>query len=256
MLEIKNLTKKFGNKKSGFKTVLDNVSLNVDKGEIALLLGPSGVGKSTLLRILNNLESYDRGTLILDGHTLEDYKRNNKQATGIVFQQFNLFEHMNVEKNITFVLEKSANKSYKEAHEIATQLLKKFGLESKAQLPINKLSGGQKQRLAIARSIALKPFVICFDEPTSALDPYLKSFVAQNIQELADEKYIVLIATHDVSLIEKLKCKIYLMDQGKIIETSTSVEFLAHPDQYPLIKNFVKGNTVNLNAKNLGEIDE
>lgn len=248
MLEIKNLTKKFGNKGSE-KTVLDNVSLNVDKGEIALLLGPSGVGKSTLLRILNNLENYDSGILILDGHKLEDYKRNNKQATGIVFQQFNLFEHMNVERNITFVLEKSAHKSPKEAHEIAMKLLQKFGLESKAKLPINKLSGGQKQRLAIARSIALKPLVICFDEPTSALDPYLKSFVAQNIQELADEKYIVLVASHDVSLIEKLRCKIYLMDQGKIIETSSSAEFLAHPNQYPLINNFVKGNTEDIDKK-------
>lgn len=243
MLEIKNLSKKFGNKKSELKTVLDNVSLYVEKGEIALLLGPSGIGKSTLLRILNNLENYDSGSLMLNDHTLEDYKDKNKQVTGIIFQQFNLFEHMNVERNITFVLEKAAHKSHKEAHDIAIKLLQKFGLESKAKLPIAKLSGGQKQRLAIARSIALKPLVICFDEPTSALDPYLKSFVAQSIQELADEKYIVLVATHDVSLIEKLRCKIYLMDQGKIIETSTSAEFLAHPDQYPLIKNFVKGIT-------------
>jgi len=249
MLEIKNLSKKFENKNSGPKIVLDNVSLTVDKGEIALLLGPSGVGKSTLLRILNNLESYDKGSLRLDGHSLEEYKRNNKHATGMIFQQFNLFEHMNVEKNITFALEKSAHKSHKEAHEIATQLLNKFGLASKAKLPINKLSGGQKQRLAIARSIALKPLVLCFDEPTSALDPYLKSFVAQNIQELADEKYIVLVATHDVSLIEKLSCKIFLMDEGKIIETSSSAEFLAHPDQYPLIRNFVKGINENIDTK-------
>ena len=249
MLEIKNLSKKFENKNSGPKIVLDNVSLTVDKGEIALLLGPSGVGKSTLLRILNNLESYDKGSLRLDGHSLEEYKRNNKHATGMIFQQFNLFEHMNVEKNITFALEKSAHKSHKEAHEIATQLLNKFGLASKAKLPINKLSGGQKQRLAIARSIALKPLVLCFDEPTSALDPYLKSFVAQNIQELADEKYIVLVATHDVSLIEKLRCKIFLMDEGKIIETSSSAEFLAHPDQYPLIRNFVKGINENIDTK-------
>ncbi|CAF1617584.1 unnamed protein product, partial [Didymodactylos carnosus] len=223
------------------KKVLNNVSLKVDRGEIALLLGPSGVGKSTLLRILNDLESYDQGTLMLNGQKLEEYKLKNKHATGMIFQQFNLFEHMSVEKNITFVLEKSARKTPQEAHEIATHLLQKFGLESKAKLPISKLSGGQKQRLAIARSIALKPLVICFDEPTSALDPYLKSFVAQNIQELADEKYIVLVATHDISLIEKLKCTIYLMEQGKIIESSASAEFLAHPNQYPLINNFVKG---------------
>lgn len=250
MLEIKNLSKKFGNKESGYKIVLDNVSFNVNKGEIALLLGPSGVGKSTLLRILNNLENYDSGSLILHGHDIEDYKLNNKHATGMIFQQFNLFDNMSVARNITFALEKSANKTAKEAEEIASKLLQKFGLETKAKLPVKQLSGGQKQRLAIARSIALKPLIICFDEPTSALDPYLKSFVAQNIQELADEQYIVLVATHDVSLIEKLNCKIYLMDQGKIIESTTSSEFLAHPDQYPLIQNFVKGVQPNLTSAN------
>jgi len=249
MLEIKNLSKKFGNKNSEGKIVLDNVSFTVKKGEIALLLGPSGVGKSTLLRILNNLESYDAGRLVLDSLNLEDYKLKYKHATGIIFQQFNLFDNMSVEKNITFALEKAAHIRPKEAREIAGKLLQKFGLETKAEFPVKRLSGGQKQRLAIARSIALKPLIICFDEPTSALDPYLKSFVAQTIQELANEEYIVLVATHDVSLIEKLRCIVYLMDQGKIIESSSSAEFLAHPDQYPLIKNFVKGISANENTE-------
>jgi len=249
MLEIKNLSKKFGNKNSEYKLVLDNVSFTVKKGEIALLLGPSGVGKSTLLRILNNLEDFDTGHLLLDGLSLKDYKSKYKHATGIIFQQFNLFDNMSVEKNITFALEKAAHKTPKEAQKIAIELLQKFGLEGKASLPVKRLSGGQKQRLAIARSIALKPLIICFDEPTSALDPYLKSFVAQSIQELANEEYIVLVATHDVSLIEKLNCKIYLMDEGRIIESSNSSEFLAHPDQYPLIKNFVKGISANDNTK-------
>ncbi len=237
MLEIKNLSKKFGD-----KVVLNNIDLKVDKREIALLLGSSGVGKSTLLRILNNLETYDKGEIILEGKPIESYKSKNQQVTGIVFQQFNLFDHMNVEKNITFVLEKVAGKKSDEAKNIATKLLQKFGLEDKATLPIKKLSGGQKQRLAIARSIALKPMVMCFDEPTSALDPYLTSFVAENIQELADEGYMVLVASHDITLLEKLRCKIYLMDKGKIIEIAPSAEFIAHPEQYPLIKKFVEGN--------------
>lgn len=237
MLEIKGLSKKFAEKK-----VLDNINLNVDKGQIALLLGSSGVGKSTLLRILNNLENYDSGEISINGQSLKDYKLKNQHVTGIIFQQFNLFEHMSVQRNITFVLEKSLGKSTAEANDIALKLLKKFGLENKAELSVKQLSGGQKQRLAIARSIALKPLIICFDEPTSALDPHLKTFVAENIQELADENYIVLVASHDISLIEKLKCTIYLMDQGKIIEIAPSVEFLAHPEQYPLINKFIKGS--------------
>jgi ABC-type polar amino acid transport system ATPase subunit len=211
MLKIEKLSKSFNGKK-----ILDDVSLSVDKGQIAVLLGQSGVGKSTLLRILNNLETLDSGTVILNGKLLDLAKIAQDHTIGMVFQQFNLFDHLTVEQNITLALEKVIGKSKEEANKIALQLLKHFGLADKADKYISQLSGGQKQRLAIARTLALKPKVVCLDEPTSALDPLLTSYVAQNIQQLADEGYIILVASHDIALLDKLKCTIYLMDDCRI----------------------------------------
>lgn len=236
MLEVKNLSKSFNGKK-----ILDNISFSVKDGEIALFLGPSGVGKSTLLRILNNLETFESGKLMLDNSKLDINKVNKTHSVGMVFQQFNLFDHMTVLKNITFVLEKGAKKNPTEATKVAYTLLKKYELEDKANLLASQLSGGQKQRLAIARTLSLKPRIICLDEPTSALDPLLTSFVAQNIQELAKEGYIVLVASHDIALLERLSCKIYLMENGKIIESANSEIFKRDKDKFPLIKKFVTG---------------
>ncbi len=232
MLEIKNLVKKFNH-----KVVLNNVSLSVKQGEIAFLLGSSGVGKSTLLRILNGLETYDGGTITLNNKPLF----NNPHAVGMVFQQFNLFDHMTVERNITFALEKAAKKTADEAKTIAHTLLEKYGLSDKAQLYPSQLSGGQKQRLAIARSLALKPYVICMDEPTSALDPLLTNYVAQAIQDLSQEGYIVLVASHDTALLKALDCTIYLMDKGTIVQSAPSNEFRRNEGSFPLIKQFVEG---------------
>jgi polar amino acid transport system ATP-binding protein len=237
MLQINNLSKKFGH-----KIILDNVSLEVPTGHIALLLGASGVGKSTLLRILNNLETADAGQVELNGSRLDLAAVNKTHIIGMVFQQFNLFEHMTVEQNITFALEKALGLSKEKAHERAHQLLKKYGLEDKAHVYASQLSGGQKQRLAIARTLALKPKVVCLDEPTSALDPSLRTSVANAIQELAEENYTVLVASHDTSLIKQLNCTIYLMDQGKIVEAANSQDFWKNPASYPLIKYFVEGH--------------
>ncbi len=236
MLEIKNVSKKFGN-----KTILDHVSLKVQKGEIAVLLGASGVGKSTLLRILNNLETPDSGSFYLDGKPLDLNNVNQTHTVGFVFQNFNLFDHLTVEENITLALEKALNKTKKEAREIALKLLEHYGLSDKAKSYPNDLSGGQKQRLALARTLALKPKVVCLDEPTSALDPMLTAYVANIIQELAKEGYIVLVATHDTSLLERLHCTIYLMKDGKIIETAPSSELAKSPNSYRQIKNFIAG---------------
>jgi len=148
---------------------------------------------------------------------------------------------MTVEQNITLVLEKVLKNTKKKAKKIANELLKRYGLEYKKDKFISQLSGGQKQRLAIARTIATKPQVICLDEPTSALDPLLTTYVANNIQELANEGYMVLVATHDTALLEKLNCTIYLMDTGKITESATSIEFFKNKDAYPKIKKFVSG---------------
>lgn len=237
MLSIKNISKHFGN-----KTVIDNVSFDVGKGEIALLLGPSGVGKSTLLRTLNNLETIDSGTIMLNGKPLDLANVTKEHICGMVFQQFNLFNHLTVLENITLALEKTLGKSPQEAQQIAFHLLQRYGLHDKASAYPHQLSGGQKQRLAIARTIALKPHIICFDEPTSALDPLLTTHVANTIGELAQEGYIILIATHDTVLLEKLACTIYLMEHGRIIEKATSHALRTNPTMYPRIAQFVAGH--------------
>lgn len=236
MLKIENLTKTFNNKK-----ILDNISLNIDKGQIALILGESGVGKSTLIRILNNLETPDSGEVFLNDIKLDLKKINKNHEISMVFQQFNLFDHLTSEQNITLALEKVLKKRPEQAKFIAHNLLKKYGLEDKAKVYPSQLSGGQKQRLAIARTMALKPKVICLDEPTSALDPMLTNFVAQNIQELANDGFIVIVVTHNVVLIDKLNCIIYLLKEGKIVENSKSTDFLANKSKYLQIKSFVEG---------------
>ncbi len=236
MLSFENLSKKFGSKK-----VIDAVSFSVPKGSIAVLLGPSGVGKSTLLRILNNLETIDEGSITLDGKPLDITSISKEHTCGMVFQQFNLFDHLTVLENITLALEKVEKKSKQKARQIAMDLLHRYDLDDKKDAYPSQLSGGQKQRLALTRSIALRPKIICFDEPTSALDPLLTTHVANTIQELADDGYIVLIATHDTALLDKLRCSIYLMDNGKIVETATSQELSKNPTQFPRIKRFIEG---------------
>ncbi len=236
MLRINQVTKRFGQ-----KLILNDISLEVKKGEIAVLLGASGVGKSTLLRILNNLDTVDAGSFELNNKPLVLSTVNQTHTVGFVFQNFNLFDHLTVEENITLALELALHKTKKEAQAIALQLLAHYGLADKANAYPADLSGGQKQRLALARTLALKPKVICLDEPTSALDPLLTAYVANIIQELAKEGYIVLVATHDTSLLERLDCTIYLMKDGKIIETAPSAELSRNPSAYPSIKNFIAG---------------
>lgn len=236
MLVINQLSKQYHGKK-----IVDAISLTVQPGEIALLLGSSGVGKSTLLRILNNLETIDAGTVQLNGTNLLHKQKNSKPLVGMVFQHFNLFEQLTAAQNITLALELVAHKTKDEARTIAHHLLNHYGLQDKADAYPAQLSGGQKQRLALARTLALKPPVICLDEPTSALDPVLTSSVAQTIQELAEQKYIVLVASHDISLLEKLPCTVYLMQQGKIVEKAQSADLFAHQEQYPHITAFIKG---------------
>lgn len=237
MLKINQLNKSYNAKK-----ILNNINLTIQKGEIALFLGSSGVGKSTLLRILNNLETVNSGTISLDGNTLNLATINTTHTVGMVFQHFNLFDHLTVEQNITLPLEKVLKKSPSAATKIAHALLNRYGLLDKNNKYASQLSGGQKQRLAIARAIAMEPKIICLDEPTSALDPVLTSFVAGNIQQLATDGYIVLVATHDTDLIEKLNCTIYLMSEGNIIETAQSENLRSNPDNFPKIKKFIAGH--------------
>jgi len=237
MLKINQLTKSFGSKK-----ILNNINLTVKKGEIAVFLGSSGVGKSTLLRILNNLETVHSGTISLNDTTLDLAHINTTHTVGMVFQHFNLFDHLTVEQNITLPLEKVLKKNSADATKIARHLLHRYGLLDKNNKYASQLSGGQKQRLAIARAIAMEPQIICLDEPTSALDPVLTSYVANNIQQLATDGYIVLVATHDTDLIAKLNCTIYLMREGNIVETAQSEDLKSNPDNHPKITKFIAGH--------------
>lgn len=229
MLHIKNLSKKFGT-----KTVLDDVCLEIATGSIGVLLGSSGTGKSTLLRIIAGLEHQDHGSLLLDADYLKPAQ------VGMVFQQFNLFENLTVQENITFALTQGRTKlALAQAQQITYDLLKQYGLLEFAQRYPSELSGGQQQRLAILRTIAQKPAVICFDEPTSALDPLLKTYIAKNITELAHMGYTILVATHDVQLVGQLPCTIFLMQAGTIIQKAASEAFKNNPHNFPEIKKFM-----------------
>jgi len=237
MLIAHKLCKKFGQ-----RVILDDVSFTVKQGEIAFFLGASGVGKTTLLRVLNNLEKLDSGIVSLHGKQLDLSHINNTHTIGMVFQQFNLFENMTVIENVTFPLEKAAGILPKEARALALHILDQYKLHDKKDFFIQQLSGGQKQRLAIARTVALKPKIICMDEPTSALDPLLTNYVAENIHKLAQEGYMVLVASHDISLIDKLNCRLYLMDKGMIVESVDTVEYRNNANVSPAIHNFIQGH--------------
>lgn len=237
MLELKQVNKAFNTKK-----VVDNVSVDVSEGSVAIFLGESGVGKSTLLRILAGLETADSGTIKIKGELFDRTTQQKDHLVGMVFQQFNLFEHQTVKQNITLALEKVLHYTKQEADTIAAKLLEQFGLQSLADARAASLSGGQKQRLALARTLALKPYIICMDEPTSALDPLLTSYVAQVITDLAQQGYIVVVATHDTILIDKIDCTVYLMKHGKIIESVRSLDYKADPARYAYLQKFIAGH--------------
>lgn len=236
MLVIKNLSKTFHN-----KSILKDINVTINRGEIAVFLGASGVGKSTLLRILNNLETFDTGTIELDGKPLDINTVTKSHTVGFVFQNFNLFEHLNVLENITLALQKTAGKTKQEAANLALTLLEQYGLKDKARTAIARLSGGQKQRVALARTLALAPKIVCLDEPSSALDPVLTAQIAQIIKKLAADGYMVLIATHDTGLLEQLPCTIYFMEHGSIVEIANSTDLKNNPARYQALSAFISG---------------
>ena len=236
MLKVKHLSKTIQNKK-----ILTNVNFEIDRGKIGIFLGGSGAGKSTLLRTLNNLEEYDEGTFFLDGSKLNLASRNH--TVGMVFQHFNLFEHLNVEDNIILTLTASTKTCQEEAEEIANRLLYRYDLQDHAKAKACNLSGGQKQRLAIARTLAVNPKIVCLDEPTSALDPRLTNQVATFIAELAAENRIVLLTTHDMHLLDKLEGQLFLMKNGSIAESTSKHEYASNPTLYPKLQSFLKGDT-------------
>lgn len=236
MLELKNLCKKYDQ-----KVILDHVSLSLQKGDIAVLLGHSGVGKSTLLRVINNLEEVSSGEIFLNHELLDGTRILESHQVGFVFQHFNLFDHLTVAQNIILPLMVSLKKSEEESTKTAHALLEEYHLKEYASRSPIQLSGGQKQRLAIARAVAMGPSVLCMDEPTSALDPMATNRVAEHIERLAKQGYIILIATHDTVLIEKFSCQIHLMEKGQILESAPSREFLSDRAKYPCIQAYIAG---------------
>ena len=226
MIEVTALHKSFGQ-----LHVLRGVDLKVEANQTVCLLGSSGSGKSTLLRCLNLLELPTSGRIIIAGQNVTD--RNTSmtdvcRSVGMVFQQFNLFPHLSVLKNITLAPLKTGLQKPAEANELAMQLLKQVGLEDKAPAYPSQLSGGQKQRVAIARALAMRPKVMLFDEPTSALDPEMVSEVLAVMKSLAHQMTIMAV-THEMSFAKDAADRILFMDQGVIVEDAPPAEFFANP---------------------------
>lgn len=226
MLEIKNLKKKFGNKK-----VLNGVNLKVEKGDIIGIIGPSGCGKSTLLRCINLLERPDSGHVIFEGDDLVDNKSfvETRRKIGMVFQQFNLFDHMNVIDNIIFAPVKLKIMSREEAIKKAEGLLKDIDLQNLENNYPHELSGGQKQRVAIIRTLMMNPDMILFDEPTSALDPEMIGEVTNLMRKLAKEGMTMLVVSHEMNFIKKFCSRVIFLSDGNIVEDGTSEEIFNKP---------------------------
>ena len=214
LLEIENLKKSFED-----LDVLHDISLGVEEGEVVAIIGPSGSGKSTLLRCCTGLEQADSGTIHYEG------------SYGLVFQNFNLFPHYSVLKNIMDAPVSVQKQSKKEAEKEARRLLEKMGLGDKANAYPCQLSGGQQQRVAIARALALKPSILFFDEPTSALDPELTGEILKVIRELAEEKMTMVIVTHEMSFARDVADRVIFMDGGYIIEQGDPKEVIEHPKE-------------------------
>lgn len=210
MLEVKNLNKTFGN-----LNVISDVSLNAYEGQILCIRGESGAGKTTLIRCICNLETYDSGEILIDSQNKENF---SQEKVGLVFQNFNLFPHMNIIDNLTVapVSQKLMNKT--EAEKKAVELLKKLGIEAKLKNYPFELSGGQKQRVAIARACMLSPKILCFDEPTSALDNKTMQGIVDILKKLASEGMCIIIISHDNEFCDIVADRQLLMESGKLIE--------------------------------------
>ena len=227
MIHISHLQKTYGD-----LTVLRDVNAHIKKGEVISIIGPSGTGKSTFLRCLNLLEQPTGGKIEVFGKDILDPKTNVSQIRekmGMVFQSFNLFNHMSILQNVCIGPIKLLHKSKKEAEEKAMHLLELVGLAEKANAMPSQLSGGQKQRVAIARCLSMDPEIILFDEPTSALDPTMVSEVLVVIKKLAQEGMTMLIVTHEMSFAKEVSTRIFFMDKGIIFEEGTPEEIFEHP---------------------------
>ena len=227
MIDVKNLSKSFGD-----HLVLDDLTQHIYPGEKVVIIGPSGSGKSTFLRCLNLLEIPSAGTITFQGQEITDPKADIdklRQQMGMVFQHFNLFPNMTIRKNITLAPVRTKLMSQAEADDTATALLRRVGLEEKADAYPAQLSGGQKQRIAIVRALAMQPKVMLFDEPTSALDPEMVGEVLEVMKQLADEGMTMVVVTHEMGFAREVGSRVLFMDGGKILEENSPKEFFDHP---------------------------
>jgi polar amino acid transport system ATP-binding protein len=212
--------------------VLNDINLHVNQGEVLVVCGPSGSGKSTLIRTINKLEPINEGTLIVDGMDLSDKKidiNKLRAEIGFVFQQFNLYPHLPVMKNITLAPIKIRKMSKKEAESQAMTLLERVGLVEKRDAYPTQLSGGQQQRVAIARALAMKPRIMLFDEPTSALDPEMIGEVLLVMKDLAQSGMTMIVVTHEMGFASEVSDRVVFMDDGKILEEEAPDEFFKNP---------------------------
>lgn len=233
MLHVQEVTKKYGD-----DTILNSVSLKIHEKERVVMIGPSGSGKSTLLRCMAGLEPTDSGKVWYKGHDLEDAVKFDRTEIGLIFQSFDLFQHLNALENIMLAPRLVKKISKEEAKEKAFALLDKMHLKERAYHYPEQLSGGQQQRIAIARALAMNPKLMFFDEPTSALDPEMTAEVLDVIVELAQEGMTIVVVTHEMEFARRVGDRIIFMDQGKIIEDLPSAE-LSSATQNPRIKQFL-----------------
>ena len=227
LLEIKNIKKSFDD-----NVILKNVSLNVEKGDVIVILGPSGCGKSTLLRCINGLEQIQDGEILLDGEVISNRKKEMhliRQKVGMVFQSYDLFPHLNVIKNILLGPKHAQHRDLKEVEQEADLLLERVGLADKKYAYPRQLSGGQKQRVAIVRMLCMHPEVMLFDEVTAALDPEMVREVLDVMMNLANEGKTMLIVTHQMQFARAVADKIVFMDGGEIVETGDPEQFWTNP---------------------------
>ena len=227
MVHVQNLKKNFGKLE-----VLKDISIDISEGEVVVLLGPSGSGKSTFLRCLNQLETATAGKIIIDGADVTDKHTDiNKvrENIGMVFQHFNLFAHKTVLQNITMAPVELKKMTKDEANAEGMRLLKRVGMETKAECYPSQISGGQKQRVAIARALAMKPNIMLFDEPTSALDPEMVGEVLAVMKELAADGMTMVVVTHEIGFAREVADRVVFMDDGYIVEQGTPQEVINNP---------------------------
>ncbi len=236
MIVVENLCKSFGDHQ-----VLKNITEHIYPGEKVVIIGPSGSGKSTFLRSLNLLETPTSGSVRFEGVEITDPKTNIDQVRrqmGMVFQHFNLFPNMTIQRNITLAPVRTGLKTQAEADEAALQLLRRVGLEEKADAYPNQLSGGQKQRIAIVRALAMNPKVMLFDEPTSALDPEMVGEVLAVMKELAADGMTMVVVTHEMGFAREVGSRVLFMDDGQILEQGTPDAVFGAP-RNPRLQDFL-----------------